>query len=137
MPTRVLQVPRASAGFSLLETLIALTLIATALLFTLAFTAQQARIDRHADAHVEVLDVLETLHERLRDGSAPAEGHTPINWYAVFDPQHYPQVAEDLSVTLDVERLPLDGLYRATLRARYSVAERPFERQVETLIWRP
>lgn len=135
--------PRPSArstspsGFSLLETLFALALVAIALLFALALVAHQARLERHTTAHAEVLDILDTSHERLRAGWPLPLGTTAVDWQAAYEPGYRLQAAEKLSLALEVEPLPLAGLLQVTLRARYAVGPRAFERHVQTLAWRP
>ena len=124
------------AGFSLLETLVALSLLGTALLLTMALLAQEPLVGRRLTAHAEVLEVLDTVHEALRAGLA-MPGSARIDWQALYDPDRELEAASNLVIFSEVEALSPRGLSRVELRARYSVGERSFDHVLETMIWRP
>lgn len=124
-------------GFSLLETLVALTLTGMVLLFTLSILAHEARIERTTAAHGEALDILGTVHEAIRAGLPLTVGSELVDWAALHDPPRETAVAERLTIAAEVRPLTPAGLYHVTLTARYAVGPWPFERRLETLIWRP
>lgn len=121
----------------MIEALVGLALIAVALLLTMALLAQEPAIIRRLAAHGEVMAVLDTLHESVRAGQAlPRRGSVPYDWRAL-NPPPVVATAEGLQVWLEVEPAPRPDLDRLTLRARYTVGSRSYERVVETLVWRP
>jgi len=119
-----------------MEALVALTLLAFVLLWTMVLLVEEPRIQRRLDAHAEVLEVLEAVHEGIRAGSPLNLGEKPVNWAALDDPPRSLEAAQDLRVWLKVETMSPAGLLRITLRARYFVGLQPFERSLETLAWR-
>jgi prepilin-type N-terminal cleavage/methylation domain-containing protein len=128
---------RSSSGFSLIEVLVALTILGVVLLFSMSLLAQEPRVRRRLAAHREALEVLETVHEEVRAGMRLSLTGRRIDWQRLDDPPRELAAAEELAVWAEVvEERPV-GLYRVTLRARYFVAGQPFERSVETMIWRP
>jgi prepilin-type N-terminal cleavage/methylation domain-containing protein len=125
------------SGFSLLEVLVALTLLGVALLFSMSLIAQEPQIERRLAAHAEVLEVLDALHEAIRAGmSLPLEPER-LDWQELYDPPFELRAARNLTVWSEVESLRPEGLYRVTLKARYSVGPVSFDRTLETMIWRP
>ncbi len=128
--------PRA-AGFSLLEVLVALTLLGMALLFSMSLIAQEPQIQRRLAAHGEALSVLDTLHEAIRDGMSLPLAPQRLDWQGLYDPAPVLTAARDLTVWSEVETLAPEGLYRVTLRARYFVGTASFDHTLETLVWRP
>jgi prepilin-type N-terminal cleavage/methylation domain-containing protein len=129
--------PLPNSGFSLLETLVALTLIGMVLLFTLSILAHEARIERTSAAHDEALDILDTVHEAIRAGLPLSVGSELVDWTALYDPPRETTVAEHLTIAAEVRALSPPGLYHVVLTARYAVGPRPFERHLETMVWRP
>ncbi len=127
---------RSSAGFTLLESLVALVLIGVILLLTLSLMAQEPQIQRRLDAHVEVLDILEGAHESLRAGRPILQGRQIFDWRA-FEPTGGLRFAQDLQMW--IEAFPygtVDGLFQVHLRARYAVGRQTFDREVTTIAWR-
>lgn len=122
-------------GFSLAETLVALTLLASVLLWTMALLVEEPRIQHRLDAHREVLEVLEAVHEEIRGGYGLPPGETTVDWAALDEPSRELTAAKDLRVWMTVEALHPQGLLRVNLRARYFVVSRSFERTLETLVW--
>jgi len=128
---------RRAPGFSLIEVLVALTILGVVLLFSMSLLAQEPQVRRRLAAHREALEVIETVHEEVRAGMRLSLTGRRIDWQRLDDPPRELAAAEDLAVWAEVvEARPL-GLYRVTLRARYFVGNQPFERRLETMIWRP
>jgi prepilin-type N-terminal cleavage/methylation domain-containing protein len=125
------------AGFSLIETLVALTLIGMALFFTMSLLAQEPQVLRRLRAHAEALEVLDAVHESIRAGMSLALGNHRVDWEALYDPPRTFDAATDLVVFSEVEARIPSGLYEVTLRARYFVGEQSFDRVLTTRIWRP
>ncbi len=124
-----------SAGFSLLETLVALSLLAVALLLTLSLIFQEPRTLNRLAAHEQAFRALEQTLETIRAGRA-----VPIGRHRV-DPSWLLLPPDPAAVHLEIwsDRQPESGsgLYRLTLTARYRVGPRRHERTLETLVWYP
>ena len=122
--------PRArgtSAGFSLVEVLVALALVALLLLSGLALYALQANAGRRLAAHSAAERSLELAYEELRAGLLPLEpGSLPVAHFA-----------EAGALSLAVETTDTADLYRIRLIATYRATGRPFRRTLEALLWRP
>jgi type II secretory pathway pseudopilin PulG len=125
--------PAASLSFScqrgsiLVESLVALVLLSVALLMGLPFLFGQPAAVRRLDAQRVAVGALDSTLEALRTGDLllePARIGTgtpddPVIWVEVEPQTESP------------------GLYRVVLRAFYRVGTQTFERQVETMVWRP
>ncbi len=119
--------PSRQRGSILVESLIALALLSVALLMGLPLLFGQPGAVRRLDAQRVALGALDSKLEALRTGALPLAAAR----YGVG-------TAEDPVVWVEVEPLPRPaGLYRVDLRAVYKVRNQTFERQVETLVWRP
>ncbi|MEM7354043.1 MAG: type II secretion system protein [Acidobacteriota bacterium] len=126
---------RCEQGFSLLETLVALSLLGVAMLLTLSLLMQEPRTLRRLGAHEEVLRVLELTLEGIRAGRSVPEGRQALDLAALYVPED--SVAQDLRIWSErVEESPF-GLYRLTLDARYRVGPDWFQRSLETRVWEP
>lgn len=115
----------AQSGFTLVEALIAATVVMVALLMGMALVAQQPGVLRRIEAQRRTLHVLEATMESLRAGALPlvsqrldGPGDRTV-WVTVTPASHPP------------------GLYRVSLRALWRVEGTVRERSIETLIWRP
>ena len=115
----------AQRGFSLLETLIALTILGIALLMGMSLLLQQPRVVRRIDAQRRALAELESTAEALRSGAIPLQS-------ARLGPSDTPAVVISVSPAGGPP-----GLYEVSLRAIYLVEGRTRERTLETLIWSP
>ncbi len=112
-------------GFTLIEALIATTIVMIALLMGMGLVAQQPGIQRRLQAQREALHGLEGTLEALRAGALPlasqridAAGDRTI-WVDVGPAGHPP------------------GLYRVSVRTLWRIEGKVRERSIETLIWRP
>lgn len=128
---------RPQAGFSLVETLVALALLGMALLLTMVLLAQEPQVERRLLAHREALEVLEAAHEEIRGGMALRPGTERLDWQRLYAPPRRLETAADLTLWTTVDPLTPPGLYRVRLRARYAVGRGSFDREVETRVWRP
>jgi prepilin-type N-terminal cleavage/methylation domain-containing protein len=138
-PAHRLPHPSAS-GFSLLETLVAMALLGVVLLFTLSLLVQEPLVTRRLDAHREVLEVLDTVHEEIRSGMTLSLTPERLDWQTLYEPPRELQVATNLTITSVVEPVSpsaLPGLFQVTLTARYLVGRRSFQHELQTRIWRP
>lgn len=112
---------RPVAGFSLVETLIALAVLAGTMLFALAMVTREPLLRHRLDARRVTLDALEDWLEAVRGGA--------------------PLVASETrgAMTLAAEAVAVDppGLCRLTLTAVDREVEPPVTVHLETLVYRP
>jgi type II secretory pathway pseudopilin PulG len=119
--------PSRQRGSILVESLVALVLLSVALLMGLPLLFGQPGAVRRLDAQRVAVGALDSTLEALRTGALPLQAAR----YGVGTP-------DDPAVWVEVEPLSRpNGLFRVALRAVWRVRERTFERQVETLVWRP
>lgn len=125
---------RRAAGFSLVEALVALAVLALVLLLGLAVVWQQKRVIVRLEAREEADRALAEALETLRSGALPlASGIVPVAAAPGGG-----GAAEGLTVVVRVVPAePPPGLYRAQVVATYRVAGRPVTRSLETQMWRP
>jgi len=117
----------AARGSILVESLVALVLLTVALLMGLPLLFQQPGIVRRLDAQRLALSAMDSTLEALRAGTLPLQPSR----YGAGTP-------DDPVVWVEVEpELRPAGLFHVTLRAVYKVRNQTFERQIETLVWRP
>jgi type II secretory pathway pseudopilin PulG len=119
--------PFLQRGSILVESLVALVLLSVALLMGLPLLFGQPGAVRRLDAQRVALGALDSTLEALRTGALPLQ------------PARYGAGTPDdpvVWVEVEPESRPA-GLYRVNLRAVYQVRNQTFERQVETLVWRP
>ncbi len=120
------------SGFTLIETLIALTIIAVALLLAMALLLQQPRVVKRADAERAAMRAIEATLESIRAGTVPLAGERLEGFGLIGD-----AAPPDLAVGVEVAPGGDAGLYRLTLRASYTIYGRPVVKRVDTLVWRP
>ena len=119
--------PSRQRGSILVESLVALVLLSVALLMGLPLLFGQPGAVRRLDAQRAALGALDSTLEALRTGDLPLQSAR----YGAGTP-------DDPVVWVEVEPEPRPaGLYRVNLRAVYQVRSQTFERQIETLVWRP
>ena len=120
-------------GFTLLEALVALAVVALALLLGYGFMMRQPRAMQRLDAGDEALRAIEASLETIRAGAIEIESGFLQPGVAFPTPRK----AEDLMVDLEVSATETPGLFAIHLEARYRVGRSIHRRHVETLIWRP
>lgn len=126
--------PGRAAGFSLVEALVALAVLALVLLLGLGVVWQQKRVIVLLEAREEADRALAEALETLRSGALPlTSGAVPVTAAPGGG-----GAAEGLTVVVRVAPAePPPGLYRAQVVASYRVAGRPMTRTLETQVWRP
>lgn len=120
---------RARRGFSLIEALIALAIVALTLTLGMSLLAQQAGISSRARAHREALRLVESTLEAVRGGALPlTSGRVQLPVAS--------QEAEAMTLWMEVQpRQGQPGLSDLLVEARYVVKGRALRRQVRTLVW--
>lgn len=120
-------------GFTLLETLVALTILGFALIAMVLLVAQATTFERRLDLHRLAIRELEAHHESLRAGY-PLPG---------YDGTYELKTITDLSgleatqLTLVVAGAGQPGLYRLDWKLRYRIGGETYERRLESLTWQP
>src|SRR5262245_35814970 len=120
----------AQSGFTLIEALLAATLLTLALLLGVGLVLQQPRIVRRLDAQREALHAMETMLESMRAGALPLQSQRldlrsksdpsgPVLWIDV-EPAGYPP-----------------GLWRVSVRAVWELEGQLRQSTVDTMVWRP
>lgn len=120
-------------GFTLLESLVALVVVALALLLGYGLMMRQPRAMERLDAGDEALRAIEASLETLRAGAIELDSGFLQPGIAYPSPLH----ADELMVDLDVAPMETPGLYAVTLEARYRVGRSIHQRQVQSLVWIP
>ncbi len=129
--------PRAQpdrSGFTLIEALVALSILSLILLLGYAFMMRQPRAIAGLEAGDEAMRALESSLETLRSGVLELEpGMLPP--VVAYPP---PTRTRDLVVVLsEVVAADAPDLWAVTLEARYRTGRRIRVRRLESLIWRP
>jgi prepilin-type N-terminal cleavage/methylation domain-containing protein len=118
-----------SSGFSLIEALVALAIVALIMTGGMALIAQQSGTAQRARAHQEALEVIETTLEAIRAGQLiVTSGRTrlPVT----------PTEADALVLWLEVNRrVEMPDLAEVLVEARYVVGSHTMNRKVRTMTW--
>ncbi len=120
---------RGARGFSLIEAVVALGILASALVISGSFLNTLAASSARLRAQSEMLRELEGTLELVRSGFLPLASGTTV-------PAGSNPLYPDLQVTVLVEEGAIPGLYVVVARAECSVARRPLVRTVTTQVWR-
>lgn len=125
--------PGRESGFSLVEVLVALVLVGTALLMGMGLALQQPRIVRRLDGERQAFRAMESTLEAVRAGVIPLET-SQLDGFVTAVGTPAPKV---LKIRMQVEPAGTPGLFQVTLRASYNVEQRPIEKMLRTLVWSP
>jgi prepilin-type N-terminal cleavage/methylation domain-containing protein len=123
----------AGNGFTLVEALVALIIVAMALLLGHGLVMRQPRAIERLDAGDEALRSIEASLETLRAGAIEFESGFLEPGIAYPPPANTKQLMIDLEVTAT----ETPGLYLVDLEARYRVGRSMHRRHVQSQIWRP
>ena len=116
-------------GFSLIEALIALAIVALTMTVGMALLAQESDIARRQRAHQEAIQIVESTLEAVRGGLIPlasgriqlpvasTETDAMVLWLEVSPRESPPDLAEVL------------------VEARYVVGSQTLRREVRTMVW--
>ena len=123
---------RRRSGFTLIEVVVGLALLAVATLVGLAAIARAQLAIERLEARQRALREIEGVLEAVRTGALPLAS-------AEYEPSLDATVGRerDLIVSLEVEPDGLPGLYRVAGSARWSLRGRPQTSTVLTRIYRP
>jgi len=116
-------------GFTLLEALIALTVLGVALLLGMALVIQLPRDVRRLDAERQAMRAMEATLEALRAGTLPVQDLELSGFITLAGAP----AARDLGVTVAVTPTERPGLYKVTLTAHYSVLNSKHQKQLQAL----
>jgi prepilin-type N-terminal cleavage/methylation domain-containing protein len=124
--------PRAgrAQGFTLLEALIALTILGVALLMSMALVLQLPRDVRRLDAERHAMRAMEATLEGMRAGTLPIEPSKLRDLITVSETS----AARDLEIDVAVTGTPRPGLCKVTLTASYLVLKTKHQKQLQALI---
>ena len=120
-------------GFTLVEALVALALLAVVLLTSLALLAQEPRIDRRLRARQEAARAVEAVLEGIRAGAVPLRS-------GPLAPSLAPAPGASggpLLILLDVAPAGPAGLYDVRVSVHYSVLGDEARWEARTLAWSP
>ncbi len=112
----------------------ALTLMAVAILWTMILVVEAPRIERRLEAHREASRLLEIQLEAIRSGPYLPQDEAEIDLSGLPSAT---AAAQGLRMWAQVEAEPGRSLRRLTLKVRYNVGGRPYDRQIETLVFIP
>jgi len=127
-----------AAGFSLVEALVALAILALALLLGLGLIWQQRRLLARLEARTVAESALVEALEILRSGSVPlASGPIALGASPGGGAASAPSPDDVSVVVLVTPAEPPAGLYRGRVLARCTVSGQTVTRSAQTLFWRP
>lgn len=115
-------------GFSLIEAVVAIAIIASALIISGAFLNTLASSSARLRAQTEMLRELETSMEMIRSRFLPLLSGVTV---PAGSNESYP----DLVVTAVVEEREIPGLYRVMVRAECTVGRSRLTRTLTSQVW--
>jgi prepilin-type N-terminal cleavage/methylation domain-containing protein len=123
----------AQRGFTLLEALVALAVLAVAMLLGMALVLQNPRIVRRTDAERQAFRAMESTLEAVRAGVVPLQtSRLDAFITAVGTP-----APKDLTVDMEVVPIEPVGLFEVSLSASYRLEQRTYVKRLRTMVWRP
>lgn len=125
---------RGAAGFSLIETLVALAVVASVLLAGVAAVTNHRRALVRLAAGREATAAVGAALEGIRAGAVPL---TPDAGPAALPAPFAAVRAEGLRLWVETWETGQPGLWEVEVRAIYLAAGSPRRRSVTTLVWRP
>jgi prepilin-type N-terminal cleavage/methylation domain-containing protein len=131
LDSSVLRRRRRAQGFSLVEVLIALTILGIALLLGVQLVLQAPRIVQRMDAERAAWRAIEAVMESVRAGAIPLET-SHLEGFVTATGVPAPR---DLQIQMTVEPASPFGLYHVTLKASYKVREDLYKKELETMVW--
>lgn len=122
------------SGLSLIEVLIALVLVGTALLMGMGLALQNPRIVRRLDSERQAFRAMESTLEAVRAGAIPLQT-SELDGFVTAVGTSAPK---DLKIYMQVEPTGKPpGLFQVTVSARYEIEGRKIEKMLRTLVWSP
>jgi prepilin-type N-terminal cleavage/methylation domain-containing protein len=126
--------PLTERGFTLIESLVALAVLAVALLLGMGLVLQLPGVVRRVDAHRQALRTMEAALEALRAGELPLASGRLVS--STSPASSAGSSTAGLAVWIEVQPVSPPGLHEVLVRARYPAAGKIVERQVATLVYR-
>jgi type II secretory pathway pseudopilin PulG len=112
-----------TAGFSLIEALIALAVLLLTLTLGLALFWQHPLVLKRLEQQGQAWDTVESTLEALRAGDLPlVDAELPLD-------------SEGRLLRIDVEATPVRDLVEVSVEVQYQIRQRPFVRRSTTRIW--
>ena len=125
---------RGGAGFSLIETLVALAVVSVVLLTGVGLLAHHRRAIVRLTAGREATAAVGAALEGIRAGAVPL---VPDAGPAALPPPFAAVRAQALRLWVETRETGEPGLWEVEVRASYLAAGSPQRRSVTTLVWRP
>ncbi len=114
---------REAAGFSLIETLVALALLLCTLTLGLALFWQHPLVLSRLEQQGRAWDTVETTLEALRAGDLPlVDTELPLDF-------------DSATLRIDVKKTPVRDLLEVSVEVRYEIQDRLFVRRSTTRVW--
>lgn len=131
-PGRLGSLPaRRERGFSLIEAIVAIAIIGSAIMISAALLNTLIISADHLQTQEQLLSEIESAVEMMRAGILPLKSGPLVTGGD-------PKLTPGLSVTVIVEEdQNLNGLYRVSFRAECSFRRRRISQSLLTEIWRP
>lgn len=123
-----------AAGFTLIETLVALAVLALVLLAGVALLANHRRALVRLAAEREATAAVGAVLEGIRAGAVPL---TPDEGPVALAPPFAGVRARGLRLWVETREAGEPGLWEVEVRAGYLAAGAPRRRSMKTLVWRP